>query len=240
MSLEIKDGALFVADAHENGKNRTLFAKFLDKIKTGETAAAQLFLMGDMFDLLVGGAKKTEYLFKNEIAVIEEIGQKIEVFYFEGNHDFNLGRLFSNAKVIPLKKQPILFESRCGLFNISHGDLNGEFGYKLYTALIRNPFLIAVLNLFDRYGLISNSILKKLEKKELCVKIDDFEQIALNKTAFYQNCDFIVEGHYHQNQSFVSDNRTYINLGSFACGGKFYRFDSKSKPHFKEFTYKES
>ncbi|MDR2081129.1 MAG: UDP-2,3-diacylglucosamine diphosphatase [Campylobacteraceae bacterium] len=240
MSLEIKDGALFVADAHENGKNRTLFSKLLRMIKSGEIAAAQLFLMGDMFDLLVGGAKKTERLFKNEIEALEEIGQKIEVFYFEGNHDFNLGRIFSSVKVISLKKQPILFESGCGLFKLAHGDLGGTLGYKFYTALIRNPFLIAVLNLFDCYGLISNSILKRLEKKELCNKIENFENIAAKKTLFYYGCDFVAEGHYHQNQSFVSKKRMYINLGAFACGGKIYQFDSQSKPHFKGLIFSEN
>jgi UDP-2,3-diacylglucosamine hydrolase len=131
MSLEIKDGALFIADAHENGKNRVLFAEFLHRIKSGEIAPAQLFLMGDIFDLLVGGVKTTQLLFQNEITCLEEIGQKIDVFYFEGNHDFNLNMVFSNVKVIPLKKQPILFESECGSFWLAHGDLNGGPRYRL-------------------------------------------------------------------------------------------------------------
>jgi UDP-2,3-diacylglucosamine hydrolase len=100
--------------------------------------------------------------------------------------------------------------------------------------------LITVLNLFDYRGLISNSILKRLEKKELCAKIDDFEQIAVQKVLFYQDCDFAVEGHYHQNQSFLSKKCTYINLGSFACGGRVYLFDSKVKPHFKSLIFSES
>ncbi|MDR1008342.1 MAG: hypothetical protein LBL65_07300 [Campylobacteraceae bacterium] len=240
MSLEIKDGALFVADAHENGENRILFTKLLHGIKSGEIAAAQLFLMGDIFDLLVGGAKKTQFLFKDEVAVLDEIGQKIDVFYFEGNHDFNLGKLFSNVKIIPLKKQPMLFESKCGLFRLAHGDLNGEFKYQFYTSLIRSKFLIAVLNLFDCYGLISRSILKKLGKKELCVKIKGFENIAAKKISFYEKCDFIVEGHYHQNQSFRSKKCVYVNLGAFACGGIVYRFNSKLKPHFKSLFFSQS
>ncbi|MDR0408615.1 MAG: metallophosphoesterase [Campylobacteraceae bacterium] len=237
MSLEIKDGALFVADAHENGKNRTLFSELLRRIKSDEIHATQLFLMGDMFDLLVGGNKITQLLFQDEIAYLEEIGRKIDVFYFEGNHDFNLDKIFSNIKVIPLKKQPITFKSKCGLFRLAHGDLRGGFTYRIYTALIRNPFLVAVLNLFDRNGLISYSILKKLEKKELCVKMENFENIAAKKMLFYKKCDFIVEGHYHQDQSFKSEKCTYINFGAFACGGKFYLFDSKNKPCFKSLVF---
>ncbi|MDR0666044.1 MAG: metallophosphoesterase [Campylobacteraceae bacterium] len=240
MSLEIKDGALFVADAHENGKNRTLFSKLLRRIQSGEATVTQLFLMGDMFDLLVGGVETTQRLFKDEIACLEEIGQKIEVFYFEGNHDFNLSKIFSHVKIIPLKKQPMPFESRCGLFWLSHGDLDGGFWYKLYTALIRNPFLVAVLSLFDFKGLISYSILKKLEKKELCTKIKNFEDIAVKKILFYKECDFIVEGHYHQNQSFKSKKCTYVNLGAFACGGRVYLFNTKSKPHFKSLIFSEN
>ncbi|MDR0762608.1 MAG: UDP-2,3-diacylglucosamine diphosphatase [Campylobacteraceae bacterium] len=239
MSLKIKDGALFVADAHENGKNRTLFSKLLRRINSGEANVTQLFLMGDMFDLLVGGNKTTQLLFQDEIACLEEIGLKIDVFYFEGNHDFNLSKVFSNVKVIPLKKQPIMFENKCGSFWLAHGDLGGGFRYRLYTALIRNPFLVTILNLFDSKGLISYSILKKLEKKELCIKIENFENIAANKVLFYSECDFIVEGHYHQDKSFISKKCTYVNLGAFACGGKVYMFDSKSKPYFKSLIFSE-
>lgn len=106
--------------------------------------------------------------------------------------------------------------------------------------MIRNPLLIAILSLFDFGGLISYSILKKLEKKELCTKIEKFENIAAKKILFYKECDFIVEGHYHQNQSFKSKKCVYINLGAFACGGKIYRFNSKHKPHFQSLVFSES
>ncbi|MDR2100727.1 MAG: UDP-2,3-diacylglucosamine diphosphatase [Campylobacteraceae bacterium] len=239
MSPEIKDGALFVADAHENGTNRAFFSKLLHVIKSGEIPTPQLFLMGDMFDLLVGGAKRTHALFKDEIDALEEIAQKVDVFYFEGNHDFNLDGIFSKVKTVSLKKQPLIFENECGLFGLAHGDLGEKFTYRFYTALIRNPFLIALLNLFDRGGLVSNSVLKRLEKKELCVKMEDFENIAARKILSYQKCDFIVEGHYHQNQMFVSKKCTYINLGAFACGGRVYRFDSKTKPYLKSLIFSE-
>jgi UDP-2,3-diacylglucosamine hydrolase len=118
--------------------------------------------------------------------------------------------------------------------------LDGGFRYGLYTALIRNPFLVAALNLFfNRRGFVSRSILERLEKKELCTKIEDFEAIAARKIASYPKCDFIVEGHYHQNKSFKSKECTYINLGAFACGGRVYAFDSKSKPHFKSLIFSE-
>jgi UDP-2,3-diacylglucosamine hydrolase len=237
MSLEIKDGALFVADAHENGKNRTAFSKLLCRIEAGEAEITQLFLMGDMFDLLVGGVRRTERLFAKEIASLEEIGKKIEVFYFEGNHDFNLSELFPSVKVVPLKNQPLLFASECGSFMIAHGDLDGSFLYKLYTAFIRNPFIVVFLNIFDRRGSISRPILERHEKKELCAKIDNFDKIAIKKLLFYQNCDFVAEGHYHQNQRFVSKACTYINFGAFACGQRVYRFNSKAKPYFEELVF---
>jgi UDP-2,3-diacylglucosamine hydrolase len=239
MSLEIRDGALFVADAHENGKNRTLFGKLLQDIKDGKVTTTQLFLMGDMFDLLVGGAGKTEHLFKNEINILEEMGKKIDIFYFEGNHDFNLAEFFTTVKVVPIDKQPLLFESSCGTFKLAHGDLDSGFWYTIYTKIIRNPFVVAFLDLFDWDGNISGRILRRLEKKELCTKIDNFEEIATEKILLHQNCDFIVEGHYHQDEIFTSDSRAYINLGAFACSGAIYQFDSQSKPHFKEFIYKK-
>jgi UDP-2,3-diacylglucosamine hydrolase len=74
---EIKEGAIFVADAHINEK-RDNFLKFLQSIKEEEIKTSQLFLMGDIFDLLVGNVKYTYKTNQKYIDLINKISKKIK------------------------------------------------------------------------------------------------------------------------------------------------------------------
>lgn len=55
--LNIKEGALFIADAHDSVE-RAFFFDFL--VYVNQNPPSQLFLMGDMFDLLVGSVSYGE------------------------------------------------------------------------------------------------------------------------------------------------------------------------------------
>ena len=53
MPTSIEQGAIFVADAHYPNHGDD-FLKLLKKIDEGEIKTPQLFLVGDIFDLLFG------------------------------------------------------------------------------------------------------------------------------------------------------------------------------------------
>ncbi|EAL5650272.1 UDP-2,3-diacylglucosamine diphosphatase, partial [Campylobacter lari] len=89
----IKENAVFIADAHEN-ENRRGFWEFLQALKNDEIQTTQLFLMGDIFDLLIYEIKATHKFAMPYIELLEELAKKIEIIYLEGNHDFNLARFF--------------------------------------------------------------------------------------------------------------------------------------------------
>jgi len=97
---EIKDGAIFVADVHFN-PNRDEFLKFLYEIKNGNLQTPQLFLMGDIFDFLAGEIEYFKIQNREVIELINQLSTTTQIFYFEGNHDYNLSKLFPNAKVFP-------------------------------------------------------------------------------------------------------------------------------------------
>ncbi len=85
MCLKIKDRAIFIADGHENSK-RDSFYKFLKKLQSKEIETPQLFLLGDMFDLLFGNITYTINKHKKEIDLLNSLSKEIEIHYFEGNH----------------------------------------------------------------------------------------------------------------------------------------------------------
>lgn len=239
--IEIKEGALFISDAHDNEKRKG-FHNFLLKLNSEEIKTPQLFLMGDMFDLLVGEVTYTKSLFKESINLLNSLSAKIEIFYFEGNHDFNLKNIFPNIKVFPISKQPALCSFNNKHILLSHGDLHQSLKYKIYTKLIRNKFILKILNFIDTISnnYISKKILTPQIDKKICYKIPNFRQIIKQKIEKYDigitEIDFVCEGHHHQNEEFVFEKIKYINFSSFACDKSYYQITFKEEIKFVKFS----
>lgn len=235
--IEIKEGAFFISDAHDNEK-RDGFYLFLKKLDAKEIVAPQLFLMGDMFDLLVGEVSYTKELFKESITLINKISEKIEIFYFEGNHDFDLQSVFPDVKVFPISLQPFCFRYRDKKILLSHGDLYQGFGYTLYTAIIRNKISLKILDFIDNStkNFISKKILTPQIGKNICYEIENFEKIIKQKLQKYDigitEIDFVFEGHHHQDKEFVFGELKYKNFSSFACDKSYYKITFEDEIKF--------
>jgi len=238
MYPKIKNRAIFIADAHENDR-RDKFYLFLQKIESKEIDTPQLFLMGDMFDLLVGEVEYTVKKYEKYIDLINKISLHVEVFYFEGNHDFVLASLFKNIKVVPILLQPMKFSLEDDtLVYLSHGDKNGGFIHDIYTKLIRSVLLLKILNFVDLQAdnFISKKIQNNQHKKNICTKIENFEKIINPKIKKYnpkQN-SYIIEGHYHQNYHFTQNRINYINLPSFACNQSYFIVECSKRKKFTQ------
>ena len=221
----IKEGAFFIADAHTN-KNRDILYEFLSQIKRGDLKPSQLFLMGDIFDLLIGGVKYTQYINKKYIDLINEISQKIEIFYLEGNHDFNLKKLFPNVMVFSYSEQPILFSMSDKKVMLLHGDKATSLIYSLYVFIIRSKPILSFISLCDNFGngFISKKIINSQYNKKICNKINNFKNIIFNRVEKLSTTqiDIILEGHFHQDMKLkLKKNKKYINIPSFACNKSF-------------------
>ena len=226
MCHKIKNGAIFIADAHED-ENKSNFYNFLKMIDSKELQTEQLFVMGDMFDLLVGEVEYGVKQYDKYIKLIDKIALHVEVIYFEGNHDFGLNSLFKNVKVIPLEKQPIKtnLEDNTVVY-LSHGDKYADFIHSAYTKLIRSKQILKVLNTIDRISnyKISKTIKQSQLEKNICKKIDNFEEMISSKLHLYKADEgaYIVEGHYHQCHQFEEKGINYLNLPSFACNQSYF------------------
>ena len=207
----LKDGAIFIADVHYPYHSRE-FVTLLESIKSGKIKTPQIFLLGDIFDLLFNG--KFIYSYNRElIDLINHLSKKVSIIYLEGNHDFNLSSIFLDVKVVPRYRQPyIIKDKHNNKFCLSHGDrFDTTTIYNIYTFIIRNPIFIKLLSPFERF--ISSKILKRLSKKYICKEFKQFEDKVSKIIAYYPNDCYIIEGHFHQN---YKDSR-YIALPSFAC-----------------------
>lgn len=219
--FEVKSGAVFISDSHANA-NKQEFKKWLLSVSKNRPNFSQIFFMGDMFDFLANTTYTQEF-YADEISLINELSQIYEIYYFEGNHDFNLAEIFPNIKVFSIKDQPAVFSSEAGDISLAHGDKFIPFFSRVFIGFLRNkPFLKFMDALDKAMGFkISNAILKSQEDKNLYKKHPNFWGLIDKKISNYTT-KFIIEGHYHQDEILNFKNQQYINLNSFAVNSKVY------------------
>ena len=219
MYLSIKQDAIFLADSHFNEKNRELLT-FLQKVETKEIISSQLFLMGDMIDFISG---ESRYFIQQNIEVINllnKLSNEIEIIYLEGNHDYNLKFIFPNIQVIKRENQPLFAKFQEKTVALSHGDNFIKWKYDLYCKFIRNTIFLKFMNFIDVNFFISKKIEEALVKKSICHKMKNFEEIVSKRVKNYK-ADIIIEGHYHQGNSYFMDEKMYINIPSLCCAKKY-------------------
>lgn len=221
--IEIKEGAFVVSDAHYSHLRPELLA-FLKDIHSKKLQATQLILMGDIFDTLFGGIPYSIQINAEAVELLNAISLEIEVIYLEGNHDFNLKSIFPHAKIFPISQQPVACTNSGKRVLLAHGDFESDLGYRVYTAVIRNPFTLAFLRLLNFFSF--NTIIKKLDeylsKKEDCKEFFGFKEFIEKRLDKKYKCDYFIEGHFHQNKSIQFDQFLYINLGVFACNQRYF------------------
>ena len=120
--IELKEGAFVVSDAHYSHIRPELL-NFLKAIHTKQIQATQLILMGDIFDTLFGNIPYTQKVNSEAVKILKEISADIEVVYLEGNHDFNLKKIFPKIKIFGIKQQPIEVKYDTKSVLLAHGDI---------------------------------------------------------------------------------------------------------------------
>ncbi len=214
MNYEIQEGAIFIADSHYPHHGNA-FLELLKKLESGEVVTSQLFLMGDNFDLLFGYNDYIQTFSSEAIALLQTLSQKIEIHYFEGNHDFCLKDIFTNMNVYTRDEQPVVFKLSDKKVAISHGDKYATgFGYDLYCKILRNKTTLTLLKPFEK--MIIDNRMKKLALKHICHPFKAFEKRVDEILIHYKNVDLVIEGHFHQGRIIGK----YISLPSLACQGE--------------------
>ena len=212
--ITIKENAIFIADSHypHHGND---FLDLLRKLDSKEIITQQIFLMGDNFDLLFGHNQYIQTFSSEAIELLQKLSKKIEIHYFEGNHDFCLKEVFQDMQVYTREEQPVHFMFGEHIVAISHGDkYETGFGYDLYCKVLRNKYTLIILRPFEK--LIIDHRMKKLSQKNICHDFKGFEKRVEEILKHYKDADMVIEGHFHQAKVIGK----YISLPSQACQHK--------------------
>lgn len=227
--IELKEGAFILGDAHYS-HNRPELLEFIRSIHSKKLKPTQIIFMGDIFDALFGSISKTLKKNKEIINLLEDISLEIEIIYLEGNHDFNLKKVFTNMKIFTIYNQPVECSYNDKKIYLAHGDFQSNFGYRAYTWFIRNPFILPILNLLN--NTFNNLVLKNLDKylgvKDDCKEFEGFKEFISTRLENKFDCDYIIEGHFHQNKTLNYAKFIYINLAAFACNQSYFVVNSSN------------
>jgi UDP-2,3-diacylglucosamine hydrolase len=211
-NIEINEGAIFVADAHYPHHGNE-FLELLYKLKDGEIITPQLFLMGDIFDLLFGYNDYILTFCDEAITLLRKLSKTIEIYYFEGNHDFCLKDVFANMHVYSRDEQPVAIKIGEKKAFISHGDkYEAGYFYGIYCNLLRNKITLNILKPFEK--MIIDHQMSRLSAKIICRKMLNFEQkVEAIMSHYPKEANVVIEGHFHQAVKIGK----YVSLPSLAC-----------------------
>lgn len=227
--LPLYEGAILIGDAHYS-QGKPQFLPFLRSLASGRIKAPQLILMGDIFDQLFGGIAFTYERNAEAVELIRKIALQTEIIYLEGNHDFQLARIFDNIRIFPIEQQPVTCRYGSKSVLLAHGDFALGAGYGFYTKMIRSALLLRVLRVIDNFT--GHSIVRWVDRhnaeKDDCSRFEGFEEYIKKRLEILDlsSADYYIEGHYHQNRSFDVAGCTYINLAAFSCNQRYFQIQS--------------
>lgn len=197
--------SIFIADAHlmsPNDTNYRLLLRFLQKLE-GEVDT--LYIMGDLFDFWLGFPSHPLTQYDAVIDTLERLVKRgCRLVYFEGNHDFHLGTIFSQRLKAEIHSGPAIECIQGKRLYLCHGDqINKEDRhYRLLRFFLRTRLVAASVRHFP--PLWAENIRERLQKRSQAgysAKTTrwDYRRIILDfaRQLPEQGCDGLITGHFH-------------------------------------------
>lgn len=236
--LRINDDAVFVADAHWKAGDEGLLA-CLDSLQ-----CSQVFLMGDIAQMLVGNLATSTESNKALLECIQNLSKRSCVYWLEGNHDFGLealGSALAQVRFIPRARQPLIATYRGQIVSLAHGDLFLNKRYRFYIGVLNSRFGLSVLKAIDwlSRGWVYRVLQAGIDSKHIRAFRGEYEGFCARRIQSYSAYflkrykalpQIIIEGHFHLGREMwleAGGGRVfYACLPSFYIDGSIFRLQS--------------
>ncbi len=239
-----------ISDVHikEPGdKAEKLFLQFLDSAETKESEV--IFLLGDIFDLLVGQGYEVVERYKVIFSCIKDLlksGKKI--IQYEGNHDFHFQKLVSDLSHSwgleknqwEYKTKPMAISYGSDKILFCHGDEIeiGNYGYKFYRMWIRSwpiHFLSNYVVPGKWVQAIGDDASKKSRERNnnryseelMNEEVRPKFRMAARKASVKYGTSIVVCGHSHCKDEYREEGLQYFNNGYFPISKSFIYGDGE-------------
>lgn len=229
---------------HASSRSREdRIVRWLDTIKTD---AAELYLVGDIFDFWFEykrAVPKGFIRFQGKLAELADSG--IKITFFRGNHDMWMFDYFTKEMGVEIISNELVFERNGKKFYVHHGDGlgPGDPKYKLLKKVFRSrlcQWLFARIHPNLGIGIAHtwsrNSRIASSRKEEF--KGEENEWLAAYSKEILQkeHFDYLIFGHRHLPLDIPIGSSRYINLGEWINYNSYAVFDGEdiSLKYFEE------
>lgn len=240
----------FISDVHLGFPNETesrarekLLLQWFDEITPHAEA---IYIVGDLFDFWYEYGKVIPKGFTRILGRLAElVDNKIQVYFFTGNHDLWMFGYFENELGIPVYHEPIQKEIQGKKFFIGHGDGlgPGDHGYKFLKKVFRfrlnqklfgwlHPDIgIGLAHYWSQRSRYANGVVETYKGNE-----NEWLLIYSKAKQAQEHFDFFVFGHRHLPLDIsIGNNSRYINLGDWLTYNSYAVFDGATL-QLKSFT----
>jgi len=232
--------AIFVSDVHlKDGSSvkTQLMIRFFQQVASG---FEQIYILGDLFDAWPG---TTDYLTRRFRPVLDTLGGLVrdghQVHYLEGNHDFRLGKLFTDE--LGIRVHPDFIESTfSGRRTLMvHGDMENphERGSHLLRGFLRNELLHLAIRPIPQPWIfaLGRQVSHFSRKLKSHVPPDETRVRQVYRDAaqrhFAKGYDVVLMGHTHLPDHLTTQvsgrHCDYYNLGDWLRHFTYLEFDGR-------------
>lgn len=225
--------AWFLSDIHLKSveeRNGKILLRFLRSLLEQNPAHVHLFLLGDIFDLWIGGHDYFVQKFEPLMEALKKLkAAGARITYIEGNHDVHIEGFFQKKLGAEVFVEAQYFEIDGLKVRCEHGDLINlkDKAYLRYRGVIRHPLVKPLgTHLPGRFwGYVGKKMSQKSRKKSGSYRARNEAQLiamirghvvhAYSEKPF----DYVISGHMHVYDDHVVEidgqKVRSINLGSW-------------------------
>lgn len=216
---------IFIADAHlvsPDDTNYRLFLRFLSEL---EGKLDTLYILGDLFDFWLGFPSHPFTQFDAVLDALERLVERgCRLVYFEGNHDFHLGTIFSQRLKAEIHVGPTIKSIQGKRLYICHGDQINQKDhlYRLLRFILHSrPAAAAVRHISPALAQKIRTWLQKRSQAGYEAKTArwDYRRIILDYADSLQSkgYDGLITGHFHLalREKLPETDFTILSLGDW-------------------------
>ena len=136
----MSDEYLFISDCHLDANRPGVTATLVDFLEKRAARARYLFILGDLFEVWLGDDDPAPE-HQQVITLLQQLGQKTDLFFMAGNRDFLLGKTFADENNITLLDEPHLLQLDNTRVVLVHGDIlcTDDHDYQALRSMVRVP-----------------------------------------------------------------------------------------------------
>lgn len=225
--------AWFISDIHLKSakeRNGEILLRFLRSLTAKNPQQVHLFMLGDIFDLWIGGHEYFAQQFQELMDALRDLKKAgAKITYIEGNHDVHVETYFQKKLGVDVFVEAQYYRIDGITVRLEHGDLinQDDEAYLKYRRIIRNPWIKPLGNLLPGrfWSYIGNRASRKsrarsggyasINEPRLIEMIRNHATIAHKQKPF----DMIISGHMHvyddHNLKINGQDVRSVNLGSW-------------------------